>query len=449
MKSFLAVTTKDSITRREFARVGGAAALGLMATSVTPAWARSRGFVANKSAVVVGGGLAGLAAAYELKRAGFNVTVLEARSRLGGRVETVRKPFLGGQYAEAGGEYIDTGHKTFRHYVERFGLHFDDVREGADRDGVIVRNGYTVRDSDYLTAAVESELERYEARVDELATSIDPKDPVASSDLRSLDRKSLADLLDELALSADARWLVEHNERDDYTVEPEKLSLLFHLYSARIEKNQSALGKEAYRVRRGADRLVKQFFTRLNGMSVVLNAPVQTVELLGPKIHVGMANGSTVEADYCVVTAPLPALRSVRFTPTLTDQQMGAIDDLQYGVGTKTLLQYTRRFWGYSGLSGDTETDLEFQTAWEATDKQLGRRGILTGYTVGKAAKAFGEQSEVTRIHGVRKQIEEIYPRSLDRLVRAGGASWGEDPYSGGTYAAYAPGQMGDFFGAF
>ena len=57
--------------------------------------------------LVLGAGLAGLAAAYELQRAGFGVTVLEARSRPGGRVRTYRDPFADGLYAEMGAEYVD------------------------------------------------------------------------------------------------------------------------------------------------------------------------------------------------------------------------------------------------------------------------------------------------------------------------------------------------------
>src|SRR5689334_3925114 len=61
--------------------------------------------------IVVGAGLAGLTAAYELGRAGFDVTVLEARDRIGGRVYTIRDPFRSGQHAEAGGEYVDVVHR--------------------------------------------------------------------------------------------------------------------------------------------------------------------------------------------------------------------------------------------------------------------------------------------------------------------------------------------------
>lgn len=74
------------------------------------------------SVIVAGAGLAGLTAAYDLQRAGAKVTVVEARDRVGGRVWTVREPFVGGQYAEAGGDLIDDDQRAIRHLAKAVGL---------------------------------------------------------------------------------------------------------------------------------------------------------------------------------------------------------------------------------------------------------------------------------------------------------------------------------------
>jgi len=80
---------------------------------------------AAKRVIIVGAGLAGLSAAYELTQAGHDVTVLEARPRVGGRVHTLRDPFPEGLYAEAGATRVPNHHHFTIRYAELFGLTLD------------------------------------------------------------------------------------------------------------------------------------------------------------------------------------------------------------------------------------------------------------------------------------------------------------------------------------
>ena len=77
----------------------------------------------GKRVVVLGGGLAGLCAAYELRNKGYKVVaVLEAQQRTGGRVQTVRQGFVNGQYAELGATRIASSHNFTLGYANQFGL---------------------------------------------------------------------------------------------------------------------------------------------------------------------------------------------------------------------------------------------------------------------------------------------------------------------------------------
>src|SRR4051794_22584622 len=76
-----------------------------------------------RNVLIVGAGMAGLAAADALLRAGHNPLVLEARNRVGGRVYTLREPFSDGLYAEAGAMRIPRSHALTMGYLEHFGLH--------------------------------------------------------------------------------------------------------------------------------------------------------------------------------------------------------------------------------------------------------------------------------------------------------------------------------------
>jgi len=109
---------RRDIPRRDFIRQG---ALAAAAAVVAPARAGLGRTAAARKAVVVGAGLAGLSAAYELRRAGHEVTVLEAQERPGGRVLTLRG-FDDGLYADAGAARIPDNHELTLRYVKEFGL---------------------------------------------------------------------------------------------------------------------------------------------------------------------------------------------------------------------------------------------------------------------------------------------------------------------------------------
>ncbi len=102
-----------------------------------------------KRIVVIGAGLAGLSAAYELVRTGHNVTVLEARLRAGGRVHTIRAPFSDGLYAEAGAMFA--GGEYFTRYAALFGIQLATDGGGDDLDFIFHVNDTRIRAGQGLT----------------------------------------------------------------------------------------------------------------------------------------------------------------------------------------------------------------------------------------------------------------------------------------------------------
>src|SRR3954464_11182026 len=124
----------DPIDRREMIRRSLAAAAGVL-LSDRIGLARSAG----PRVVVIGGGFAGMAAAYELSRTGADVTVLEARNRIGGRVLSFHDLVPGGTM-EGGAELIGSNHPIWNAYQQQLGLKFLDITE-EDAEARIVLNG--------------------------------------------------------------------------------------------------------------------------------------------------------------------------------------------------------------------------------------------------------------------------------------------------------------------
>ncbi len=119
---------KDTLDRREFLKFSASAGAALYGAPLdlrtgSPKPMERKG--AAKRVIVVGAGLAGLSAAYELTQAGHDVTILEAQMRPGGRVLTLREPFSDGLYAEAGAARIPDNHDLTLKYVRQFGLTLD------------------------------------------------------------------------------------------------------------------------------------------------------------------------------------------------------------------------------------------------------------------------------------------------------------------------------------
>src|ERR1700736_5396072 len=117
-----------TIDRREFLKLSGVAVGGLY-LSAGPSWALPRNVARRQGSAqrvaILGAGLAGLAAGWELNRAGHDVTILEAQLHPGGRVHTIREGLSEDMYAEAGAGRIPNTHSVTLEWVRHFGLELE------------------------------------------------------------------------------------------------------------------------------------------------------------------------------------------------------------------------------------------------------------------------------------------------------------------------------------
>ncbi len=116
------VTRREFLKRLSFTTAGIALSVKSLPETIPKELGRLRRAGSGKKIVVIGAGLAGLSAGYELVKAGHDVTILEARARPGGRVYTLREQFSEGLYAEAGATRIPDNHDLTLQYVKHFDL---------------------------------------------------------------------------------------------------------------------------------------------------------------------------------------------------------------------------------------------------------------------------------------------------------------------------------------
>jgi predicted NAD/FAD-dependent oxidoreductase len=237
----------------------------------------------------------------------------------------------------------------------------------------------------------------------------------------ALDARSAAWLMRDLGLSDRARFLIGHELREAYGVEPEYLSLLFYIQQSRVSRDAATL----FRIRGGADLLP---LALARGLDVRLEEPASHVERSARGVSV-----DGIDADFCVVTVPVPVLASMEFEPELPPILTTALDVLAYGHGVKSALEYARR------PTRGVVADLTFQWAWEVD------RRLVTAYTTGRNGILLGSVSRRTRPLLVADELEEIYPGSRADYERGETVSWHTDGWSQGTAVAYAPGQVNRF----
>ena len=430
-----------ALSRRRFLAASGAAALAGGAGLALPGCGLPFAGGGRGRVAIVGAGLAGLIAALELERDGFEVVLLEARDRVGGRLRTAQKPFYGEQTAELGGEFIDRNHRVLLRYVRRLGLDLVDLRRfGGELDAAIYVEGERRSRDEVATPEVQAEIDRFHAEVESLAGPVHPADPPAGA-TAPLDERSVADLMDDLRLDADARTVLERELRDDYTVEPERLSLLFHAALTKLYARVGDADVEAFRVAGGNGRILEALIEEIDA-KVDLEAPVTRIEQRPEGVRVHAQTGREVDADFCIVATPLRPLARIEFAPELPAVLAEAAERLQYGKATKVPLQFRRRVWLVDGLNADAITDLPIGTTWESTVGQPGLGGIVMAYASGEDGRRLAAFSDSERIRLATHEMERVFPGSRRRVEAGATAAWSVERYSLGSYAAYAPGQV-------
>ena len=436
-------------TRREF--LGRLVVAASAARSIAPAAVQS---LTAKHIIVVGAGLAGLCAAYELNASGHDVTLLEAQTRPGGRVQTLRDPFDDGLFAEAGASRIPTSHDLTLGYARNFGLTLIPF-EPADIPSVRYAYGQrsTIQPSAPFEwpsgiAADQKRLTPADIRRQYIAPLVDTiTDPFSATwmpeSLRKYDRVTR----DEYLRGQGVSEAVLHMMNLGYTPVARFRSFLDVLHENAVNRELSRRAdtenEQILKIEGGNDRLPRAFADRLTG-HIRYGCPVLRIEHDTRGARVYFRNGRSVEssvADYVVCAVPFSTLKSVAFSPALTAEKRSAIARLPYESVTRIYLQSRERYWAREGLSGFAETDHPMEI-WDSTYGQPGTRGILMSYNRGPRARGLGRQSEAAQLRFGLKGIEEVYPGIRKNYERGVVKVWDRDPWARGAIAYLLPGQV-------
>ncbi|HEY1404206.1 MAG TPA: NAD(P)/FAD-dependent oxidoreductase [Pyrinomonadaceae bacterium] len=413
---------KNLHTRRNFIKTFGAAALGAPLLFNSSA-AQTRGRTRH-SCVVVGAGLSGLAAAYALKRAGWDVTVLEAGERHGGRVHSFRFDRNRELVCELGGEWVGASHERMRALCGEFGIALKDHRFEASlmRDGRISRPG-SWNFSAQANAAFEKFKQTYQG--------------YTQRERERLDRFDWWTWLEEIGFTPDDLLLRDLQDSTDFGESIRHVSA----YAAASEYFESSPANEMdFKLAGGNSRIIEELVKRIGADSIRLRTPVAEIrQQRGGRVTVTTTDGALHVADACICTVPARTLDRIKFDPPLPSAQSDAAERLQYSRIVKNQILFDERFWGAEDFS--LVSDATSHYYFHSTRDQRAAQGILCSYAIGEKADVLAAQSDARRMEIITRDLLPLDTRA-PRLARAiQSMPWQRDRYTQGAYAVYRPGQ--------
>ena len=367
--------------------------------------------------IVIGAGLAGLSAAYELVGAGCDVQVFEARQRLGGRVHTVQ--LAAGQYGEGGGEFVDDNHTAAIAYAAEFDLKLDPACQFPDALYWFI-DGKLCNQKSFTTEQGEA-VEDFDNKVaKQLEQNPDPP-------------QTLAEWLDAHEIAPFARRVASVQAQALFAADAGEIGLgFFAQFSGSDGRNM--------RIRGGSSCLVNALAQHLG--QVHTNNPVRRIQQIDNTVTVSVETASglvEVVTDSVIVTIPWSVLRHIPIEAPLTDIQREAISSLPYGGLVKTLLQYPHRFWSQPNFGINLLED-KYQAIWEPTFAQPGTEKILSCFSGGNSSLLLAQQA----IEKAEQTVRKIYP-DAPFAIATHCSDWNADEWAKGGYCYFAPGQLHRF----
>jgi monoamine oxidase len=396
--------------------------------------------------LILGAGLSGLAAGYELAQAGHNVTILEGQRRPGGRVLTLRRPFSDGMYVEAGAGRIPPNHAWTLTYARRFGLSTEPFAPASlapvlytGRKPIPVTPETDLRQ--YFDFSAEEKrlgipgmLQKYViGPAQEVAAAGDmtaPGWPPAS--LRQFDRGTFADFIRSRGASPAA---VQFLQLGAYPMEASALFILRVLATTEF--------KNLTKIKGGNELLPAAIAARLAGR-IVYGARVVRIEqdAKGARV-IFEQNGlqQSVQSDAIICTIPFGVLRTIEVHPRFTSLKHQAMEQLRYAPVVKVALQTNSRYWQQQGLSGFAEMDNSTEI-WSPGWDRPSRSGILQLYQEGERALQLDQMSEDARLNFAAEFVGRVFPGLQTDPERSVSFSWQQNEWARGAYSELRPGQV-------
>ncbi|HEX9964622.1 MAG TPA: FAD-dependent oxidoreductase [Allosphingosinicella sp.] len=399
----------------------------------------------GRSVVVLGAGIAGLVAAYELRRAGWDVTVIEASGRIGGRVWTVRggerieqmgRPdqvcgFSKGLYFNAGAARIPSSHHTILGYAKTLGVPLE-VMVNSNRAAKWDFSGRNV--------ANRQAVNDVRGRITELLSKAVRKGAL-DEELTAVDKSVMVNFLGAYGGLSRPNGEYKGDGRSGYSVLPgaygeagttapamkledilKERGWVLPLLFEEIFDQQAPMFQPVG----GMDRIARALYDEVRP-AVRLRTPVTAIRRIGDRVRIEHGAGRT-DADYCICTLGVNLL--ARIPSDFSAAKQAAMKDMAYVPAVKVAFE-ARRFWEDEGVYGGVGwTDALSENVLYPSGGWHGDKGVLVGaYVAGWTGRDHPEKftalSHEERFRISREAIGRMHPGKAGELARPVTVAWG------------------------
>lgn len=417
----------------------------------------------GKKVIILGAGIAGLTAAYEFEKAGYDCTVLEAKPFAGGRNFTVRRgtslaeigsraqfaQFDPDSYLNAGPMRIPQFHSTLE-YCREFNIPIEPFNNVNESGYYYNENVGSLSGQRIPKRAAKADVRGYVSEM--LAKAVNQS--ALDLPLTSEEKQKLVDYLKrEGDLNADLFY--RGSSRGGYKEEPGghldagvvrdpfDLKAIVNSGFGNYFGNEYGYDQQMmmFHPVGGMDKIVQGFEKRL-GNRVKLSAEVTEIRQSadGVRIRYKQKNKELeLTGDYCICTIPLSILRKI--PADFSSKMASAIAATKYASAGKIGLQFKRRFWEEDEhlYGGSSLTNMDITQIYYPPTGYMSKKGVLLGYYVtGTNADKLGSMSYLEREKHALAQGAKIHPQYIKEFESSYSIDWKRVPFQEGAWATYS-----------
>jgi monoamine oxidase len=393
-------------------------------------------------AIIIGGGLSGLYAANMLAVAQQKILLLEAKDRLGGRVQT--RHLTADHYADLGGQWVGPGQTHILALLQQYQIPtyptYCQGKKIIDLEGKVKTYTGLIPKMDWLSLL---NLEWAIRKLDAKARQVPLKQPFAAKNAETLSQQSLGEYLHKLAWTASARKVLFAGLETVFACDLNQLSLLhalFYIHSGMgLQKLLSIVeGAQETRIEGGMQKVVDKMAAPILP-AIRMESPVLRLEQQNEEVVV-TTPVAVYRARRAIVAIPPPLYAQIAWAPALPLSTMQWAKAMYMGTVAKYIALYPTAFWREKGFSGEAVADeiSPFQAVFDSSPADAAY-GALLGFAIAERAEQLAGIGEAAATALMLQTFTRYFGPEAANPIHTLAHSWKGEPWILGCYAGMLP----------